>query len=134
MMVPGFTSLYPMYYSDDKYNATEFAKANILEYICKKHLSPEISKGIVSMIPQNLWEQTKISLIKSRCHEYDCECRMVCNSLTPNKMMREWIPSGIIIGLRTSENDRNLLIRSAKIAGIEHVYELYPNPQNSCLT
>ncbi len=50
---------------------------------------------------------------------------MVCNFLTPNKMMREWIPSGIIIGLRTSENDTNLLIRSAKIAGIEHVYKLY---------
>lgn len=125
MMVSGFTSLYPMYYSDDKYNATAYAMTNILEHICQKFLSPEISKGIISTIPQNMWERTKISLIKSKCHEYDCEWRMVCNSLTPNKMMREWIPSGIIIGLRTSENDRNLLIRSAKIAGIEHVYELY---------
>lgn len=125
MKVPGFTSLYPMYYSDDKYNATAYAMANILEYICKMYLSPEISKGIVSTISQNVWEQTKMSLIKSKCHEYDGEWRMVCNFLTPNKMMREWIPSGIIIGLRTSENDSNLLIRSAKIAGIEHVYKLY---------
>lgn len=125
MMIPGITSLYPMYYSDDKYNATAYAMENIMEYTCKKYLSPEISSGIISAIHQNVWEKTRISLIKSKCHEYDCEWRMICNSLTPNKMLREWIPSGIIVGLRTSDNDRNFLIRSAKIAGIEHIYELY---------
>ncbi len=125
MMVQGATSLYPMYYSDDKYNATAYAMENVTEYICKQNLSPEIFAKITSMLPRNVWEKTKVSLIKSKCHEYDYEWRILCNSLTPNKMMREWIPSGIIIGLRTSYNDRNLLIRSAKIAGIENIYELY---------
>lgn len=125
MIVSGATSLYPMYYSDDKYNATTYAMENVTEYICKQYISSEIFAQITSMLPRNAWEKTKVSLIKSKCHEYDYEWRLLCNSLTPNKMMRKWIPSGIIFGPRTSENERNLLIRSAKLAGIDHIYELY---------
>ena len=42
-----------------------------------------------------------------------------------DKVVAEWIPYGVIIGLRMSERDRDIVVRSAKMAGIEHLFELY---------
>lgn len=37
--------------------------------------------------------------------------------------MIEWVPAGVIIGLRTSQVDTNLIISMAKEAGIKKIYK-----------
>ena len=39
--------------------------------------------------------------------------------------MQEWIPLGVILGLRTSEEDGHIIIQAAKSAGIKHIFQSY---------
>ena len=78
-------------------------------------------------IPNKLWEQERITLIKSKCHEHDEEWRMLFRSTAKGSVKQERIPYGIILGLKTSPQDRNTLIRSGKCAGIDHYFESYSN-------
>lgn len=40
-------------------------------------------------------------------------------------VMREWIPSGVILGLRMDINEENLVVSLAKQAGIKNFYKAY---------
>ena len=44
--------------------------------------------------------------------------------------MMEWIPSGIILGLRMSEKERNLVISMAREAGIKNIYKSIIDSKN----
>ena len=48
------------------------------------------------------------------------------NNVTP-PVMKKWIPAGVILGLKISDSDKDIIIRSSKMAGITHVYESYIN-------
>ena len=78
----------------------------------------------------SLWEKERTTLIKKECHRYDEEWRMVtgCNMNPP--VMREWIPSGVILGLRMNVSEENLVISMAKEAGIKNIYKSYINVKN----
>jgi len=117
-------ALYPIYYSDESYDATQYALNLALAYIAKKHLSEDIANVIIKGLPNGLWEQERIALIKSKCHEYDLEWRCLLRGQSSGKVMQEWIPNGVILGLKMDDNEREIVIRSAKMAGIEHIYEL----------
>lgn len=117
-------SLYPMYYSDARYDATEYARSLTIACIAQSFLPLNIANLIIQSLPNAAWEQEKITLIKSKCHEYDGEWRMLLRSNSQGPVMQEWIPHGVILGLRTTERDRELIIRSAKLAGIECFYQL----------
>lgn len=45
-------------------------------------------------------------------------------------IMMEWIPSGIILGLRMNVAEENLVVSMAKEAGIENIYKSYIDAQN----
>ncbi len=123
------TPLYPIYYSDTPYNATNYAKYVLLRKVCEvtgKEVPPHFYKGLGSL----LWERERTTLIKKECHKYDEEWRMItgCNMKPP--IMMEWIPSGIILGLRMAKEDENLVISMAKEAGISKIYKSYIDANN----
>ncbi|MEE0867870.1 MAG: hypothetical protein UIL37_06180, partial [Clostridia bacterium] len=52
----------------------------------------------------------KTTLIKKKCHEYDEEWRIIPGCIMKPPIMMEWIPSGIILGLRMNPSEENLVI------------------------
>lgn len=122
-------SIYPMNYSDQGYDATVYAANLTIAAIAKTQLIQPIADAIIQSLPSGAWEQEKITLIKSECHETDQEWRMLLRGYSKPPVMQEWIPYGIILGLRTTDNDKDIIIRSAKSVGIEHIYESYINKQ-----
>lgn len=112
-------NLFPVYYSDKKYNATDYAIRNILLYICRP--TPYLYNELLRYM---CWENTKISLIKNKCHKYDKEWRLVPSfSLLCRDIIRRK-PQSITIGLRTSKYTEQVIIASAKMAGISEFYKM----------
>lgn len=123
------TPLYPIYYSDTPYDATKFAKFVMLRKIVETtatQIPPELYAGMGSA----LWEQERTTLIKKECHKYDEEWRMITGCIMKPPVMMEWIPSGIILGLRMGVAEENLVVSMAKEAGIKNIYKSYINAQN----
>ena len=63
-------------------------------------------------------------------HKYDEEWRMITGCIMKPPVMMEWIPSGIILGLRMGVAEENLVVSMAKEAGIKNIYKSYINAQN----
>ena len=123
------TPLYPIYYTDTPYDATNFAKFVMLRKIgeiTKSPIPPEFYEGIGS----TLWEPERITLIKKECHKYDKEWRMITGSIMTPPIMMEWIPSGIILGLRMEPAEENLVVSMAKEAGVKNIYKSVINAKN----
>ena len=114
-------SVYPVYYTDNAYNATQFALACLL---WEEHLSPKISEFSYKAV---MWEAERVSLVKKNCHEYDREWHMIRPSMSPNRTCIKMKPYKIILGLRMPEYARALVISAAKVAGISCIEELYIN-------
>ena len=89
-------------------------------------IPPELYAGMGT----GLWEQEKTTLIKKECHKYDEEWRMITGCPMNPPIMMEWIPSGIILGLRMNVAEENLVVSMAKEAGIENIYKSYIDAQN----
>lgn len=124
------TPLYPICYSDTPYNATSFAKLIMLNKIAENAGAP-IPKQLYEGIGNNgIWEREKTTLIKKKCHEYDEEWRMITGCQMNPPIMMEWIPSGIILGLRMGSAEENLVVSMAKEAGIKRIYKSYINSKN----
>ena len=117
------TPLYPMYYSEIRYDATKYAYNLTHEYFLR-NIYPDMSeKEILSRLEPCIWEKEKVTLIKSKCHEYDAEWRMILSRQMKEPVMREWIPYGVILGLKIGDNERSIVIDSAKHAGIKHIFQ-----------
>lgn len=123
------TPLYPIYYSDTPYDATNFAKIITLNKIQEQAGKP-IPPQLYEEIGAGLWEQERTTLIKKECHKYDEEWRMITGCRMKPPVMMEWIPSGIILGLRMDTAEENLVISMAKEAGIKNIYKSYINSHN----
>lgn len=123
--------IYPVYYSDEKYDATDYAGALILDKIFQT-INTENSLELMKKLRQEYtfqWENERITLIKKKCHEYDHEWRSI---LPVNAMMRdqpcvEWIPSSIILGLKMQKREKSIVIRLGLDAGINSIMESYIN-------
>lgn len=112
-------NLLPVYYSDKKYNASDYAVRNILLNLCRP--TPYLYNELLRYMN---WENTKISLIKNKCHKYDKEWRLVPSfSLICRDVIRRR-PQSITIGLRTSKYTELTVIEAAKIAGISKFYKM----------
>ncbi|MBQ9535463.1 MAG: hypothetical protein IJU78_06440, partial [Clostridia bacterium] len=120
---------YPIYYSDEGYDATEYARNLTIATIVRNKV-PMLADMIIQSLPVAAWEQERITLIKSKCHEYDQEWRFILRSPAKGPVMQEWIPYGVIMGLRTNSRDKDTILRSAKMAGIDHFFESYINDFN----
>lgn len=55
---------------------------------------------------------------------------MITGCIMKPPVMMEWIPSGIILGLRMDVAEENLVVSMAKEAGIKNIYKSYINSQN----
>lgn len=115
--------------SGKQHDATKFAKFVMLRKIAETtatQIPPELYAGMGSA----LWEQERTTLIKKECHKYDEEWRMITGCIMKPPVMMEWIPSGIILGLRMGVAEENLVVSMAKEAGIKNIYKSYINAQN----
>lgn len=114
-------SIYPVYYTEDAYDATQFALACLL---WGEQVPPQVLELSYKSV---MWEAERVSLIKKKCHEYDQEWRMIRPSMAPERTCIKMKPNKIILGLRMPEYEKMLVISAAKVAGIGHVEELYIN-------
>ena len=120
------TSLYPIYYSDEPYDATEYAKWFTAFLILNEFTSETIANDIIlSVFPKMSWEREKITLIKKKCHMYDQEWRIISSVWNNKPITIEWKPYGIILGLNMPSEDKDLVYHNAKLAGIKNIYECY---------
>lgn len=123
------TPLYPIYYSNTPYDATNFAKLLALRKL-RELPGVTIPQQLYEVVGTGFWEQERTTLIKKECHKYDEEWRMITGCIMKPPVVMEWIPSGIILGLRMDAAEENLVISMAKEAGIKHVYKSRINLQN----
>ena len=123
------TPLYPIYYSNTPYDATNFAKLVMLRKLEEMAGKP-IPQQLYDGMGTGLWEQERTTLIKKECHKYDEEWRMVTGCIMKPPVMMEWIPSGIILGLRMDPAEENLVISMAREAGIKSIYKSYIDAKN----
>lgn len=124
------TPLYPIYYSDKPYDATNFAKIVMLKKMGELS-GTQIPQYLYDSIGSGMWEREKTTLIKKKCHEYDEEWRMITGCQMKGSVMMEWIPSGIILGLRMGVKEENLVISMAKEAGIKNIYKSVIDSKNT---
>ena len=123
------TPLYPIHYSDEPYNANTLAKIVMLEKLEELH-GTQIPQYLYDGVGNGVWERERATLIKKKCHEYDKEWRMVTYCPMKPPIMMEWIPSGIILGLRMSANEERLVVDKAKEAGIKNIYKSVIDSKN----
>lgn len=123
------TPLYPIYYSDAPYNATNFAKLVMLNKIGEIS-DMTIPKYLYDSVGNGTWERERTTLIKRKCHEYDEEWRMITACPMKPPVMMEWIPSGIILGLRMGVKEENLVVSMAREAGIKDIYKSIIDSKN----
>ena len=123
------TPLYPIYYSDAPYDATNFAKIVMLRKLEERTGSP-IPRQLYDLMGNGIWERERTTLIKKKCHEYDEEWRMITGCVMKPPIMMEWIPSGIILGLRMGQAEESLVVSMAKEAGIKNIYKSYIDSKN----
>ncbi len=113
--------IYPVYYTEEAYNATIYALACLL--LDRKEIPQH---GIIELCDKiTLWEAERVSLIKKKCHEYDEEWRMIRPSIKRERTCIKMRPQKVILGLRMPEYERMMVVAASKIAGINHIEELY---------
>lgn len=116
--------IYPVYYSNEKYNATIFAR-NTAVVKASLYFPKPIQDMIISGAPTSLWERERITLIKKMCHEHDQEWRMIFSGPSGGRPYICWRPSSVTLGIKMSQVKKNLVFTLAKVAGIPHIYECY---------
>lgn len=121
------TPLYPMFYSNEKYNATRFAQYMAICTMLQKAGNIACLQQVNSLFGSLAWERERITLIKKECHKYDEEWRMIVPYYMTGKVMREWIPDAVILGLRMENDDRDLITDIAKQAGIRNIFQSFIN-------
>lgn len=124
------TPLYPICYSDTPYDATNFAKFVLLHKLEETKRFP-LPPQLFSLMGNELWERERTMLIKKKCHEYDEEWRIITKRIMQPPIMMEWIPSGIILGLRMGTAEENLVVSMAKEAGIKKIYKSFSLTQRT---
>lgn len=122
-------SIFPVYYSDVPYDATNYAKWLMVQEVAGA-LGIAESELLNNELGPMTWEKERNSLIKKECHRYDEEWRMIANCKIEPPSMIEWAPDGVIIGLRTSLVEESLIISMALQAGVKNIYKTMINKEN----
>ena len=122
--------IYPMYYADERYDATRCALGMLL-YDKVVGYNPTNTSLLPNIIQQSImWELERVSLIKKKCHENDQEWRMIRPTVSEQRSFYKMKPSKVIIGLRTPEYESRLIVSAAVNAGIKEVHKLYINDKD----
>lgn len=119
--------IYPVYYSDIRYNASRYALGSyFIDVAFSKKIN--IPQNTINLIlAQNMWEAERVTLIKKKCHENDEEWRMIRPRMYEQRTFIKARPKKIILGLRMPEYERRLVISAAQVAGIQEIHEMYIN-------
>lgn len=118
-------NVYPVYYSDIKYDATRYA-IGVKAYSQLNPQNAPLQAQLAHLISSSLmWEIERISLIKKECHKYDREWRMLWPIVGSERPTIKMKPTSIALGLRMPEYERRLVVSAAKVAGIESINEMY---------
>ncbi|MDE6732739.1 MAG: DUF2971 domain-containing protein [Oscillospiraceae bacterium] len=112
-------NLFPIYYSDKKFDATNYAIREILLFLTRP--TPAVYNELRRFL---CWENTKLSLIKNKCHKYDKEWRLIPAFRLCNRDIIRKKPLSVTIGLRTSKYTERTIVEAAKIAGISKFYKM----------
>ena len=112
------------------YDVTAYALNVLAREAFKEKLSVFPQEGLKSLIDNASWQTEKISLIKKECHQYDQEWRMLLPTPYTNRPHIKFRPKSVLIGLRTPEYQRRLIISAARIAGIKEIYQVVINDDN----
>ena len=117
--------IYPMCYSDEKYDATIYAR----DYAVHKllvNLNNSYTNPLLRFVSDHPWEKEKITLIKKKCHEYDAEWRAILS--TPYYLnapvYKKWKPYGVILGLNIEADSKKLVVNAAETAGITGIFQV----------
>ncbi len=123
--------IYPIYYSDERYDATKYATGVWL--IDRIAMQNNMALMPLYNLIQNelMWEAERISLIKKKCHENDQEWRMIRPAIFEQRSCIKMKPSKVIIGLRTPKYESRLIISAAVNAGIQEIHKLYINDSDA---
>lgn len=122
--------IFPVYYTNEMYNGTQYAMSLLIRKRLTRFL-PALPEPIrKALMLSAAWQKERISLIKKECHCYDREWRMLLPTPYANRPRIKLKPKSVIIGLRTPEYHKRLIISAAKIAGIPEIYQAYINEKN----
>ena len=133
------SAVLPVAYTDEKFDATAFAEQIMKWSLLHRSQSQADDLAIEKYrlleketnSAKNLWDTYRIALIKKRCHEYDAEWRIFLHgSSIQLPAYIEVKPTAVILGLRTSPSDKELVAGIAGLAGIHQIYEIYVNDQD----
>lgn len=122
--------LLPVYYGNQMYDATSYALNVLARELLKEKLSLLPQKIQDAMSCNAAWQTERIALIKKECHHYDQEWRMILPTPYTNRPRIRMKPKSVLIGLRTPEYQKRLIISAAHIAGIREIYQVFINDRN----
>ena len=120
-------NIYPVYYSDKRYDATKYAFGVLVLDGIRRQSNPALAALDKYIYSALMWEPERISLIKKKCHEYDQEWRMLHPIMSDQRPCIKMKPCKVIIGLRTTDEDSKQIIIAAKNAGIKDIHKLFIN-------
>lgn len=128
--------LYPIIYTDEKYDETEFGKNFLIAQFLELSSNKDLFASFINEFNEKCkFDRELIALIKKKCHEYDKEWRLIktikgpniftsCNE--QNVLSKVKIkPKSVTLGLRMNSNAKKTILTLAKQAGIQEIYELY---------
>ncbi len=120
-VVQNGADLYPIVYSDEKFDATAFAKQYIMKKFFEEYPNAK-HKEYFDEMKANIWDRYKICLKKKMCHNYDKEWRILFRKDTGSSLMK-WIPTHLILGLKMDASEEALVVNLAKQAGINSFFK-----------
>lgn len=122
--------LFPIYYSSEMYDATAYALNVLAREVLKEKLPFLPQEARDMFIYTASWQDERISLIKKECHQYDREWRMLLSTPYTNRPFIKLKPQSVLIGLRTPDYEKQLILSAARIAGIQEIYQVVINDDN----
>ncbi len=118
------SNILPVYYSDEPYDAYRYAVLSLVMSLLRCDNYNDFDLYVRALFQPTCWENTKISIIKKKCHKYDKEWRIVPAITLEERKSIQKKPQSVTIGLRTSEEDKQKIISAAQVAGITEFYKM----------
>lgn len=122
--------IFPVYYTNDMYDGTQYAMSLLIQEKLSAILPSIPQLGLKMLLLSAAWQKERISLIKKECHHYDQEWRMLLPTPYTNRPRIRLKPKCVLIGMRTPEYQKRLIISAAHVAGIREIYQVFINDRN----
>lgn len=124
---------FPIYYSNEGYDATQYALVLLLLSKMPANLKTACPELIEWLEESIRWEFEKVTLIKRKQHEYDCEWRLLCRGSAEERPSIRMTPSAVVLGLRMEDGERRSVVNAARSAGIKSILQAYVNEEDGKL-